>query len=143
MTLDQRRLRAAREIFEHVAERLELRFSVRLWDGSMVPRGGDADVAACITIAAPGVLGSLLRRPTVERLLRHYAAGGIDFEGGDPLAFIERTRRNKSRIRGRRLGKAFLLRRALPLLFAFEEAGGRAPEHEYGGDATGRRHRPG
>ena len=139
MTLDQRRLRAARDIFEHLAERLELRFSVRLWDGSVVSPGGDADGAACITIAAPGVLGSLLRRPTVERLLRHYAAGGIDFEGGDPLAFIERTRRNKSRIRGRRLGKAFLLRRALPLLFAFEEAGGRAPEHEYGGDATGRR----
>ncbi len=75
MTLDQRRLRAARDIFEHLAERLELRFSVRLWDGSMVAPGGDADGAACITIAAPGVLGSLLRRPTVETLLRHYAAG--------------------------------------------------------------------
>ena len=139
MTLDQKRLRAARDIFEHLAERLDMRFSVRLWDGSIVPRGGDADPAACITIGGPGVLGSLLRRPTLETLLRHYAAGRIDFEGGDPLAFIERTRRNKSRIRGRRLGKAFLLRRALPLLFAFEKAAQRAPEHEYGGDATGRR----
>ena len=88
---------------------------------------------------APGVLGSLLRRPTLERVLRHYAAGGIDFAGGDPLAFIERTRRDKSRSRRRRLSKAFLLRRALPLLFAFEEAARRAPEHEYGGDASGRR----
>ena len=102
MTLDQKRLRAARDIFEHLAERLELRFSVRLWDGSVVAGGGDDDGAACITIAAPGVLGSLLRRPTLERLLRHYAAGGIDFEGGDPLAFIERTRRGKSRTRKRR-----------------------------------------
>ncbi len=65
MTLDQRRLRAARDIFEHLAEQLDTRFSLRLWDGSIVPLGRDADHSYCITISGPGVLGSILRRPTL------------------------------------------------------------------------------
>ena len=64
-TSNHKRLSAARDIFEHLAEQLDTRFSVRLWDGAIVPLGRDADHSYCITISGPGVLGSILRRPTL------------------------------------------------------------------------------
>lgn len=136
-TSDDKRLNAARNIFEHLAERLDTRFCVRLWDGSIVPLGRNADSAHCITISGPGVLGSILRRPTLETLVRHYAAGHIDFEGGDLLAFIGLARQKKAKVKGRHLRKGFLLKHALPLLLAFEDKVQLA--HEYTDDATGRR----
>ncbi len=133
---DHKRLNAARNIFEHLAERLDTRFCVRLWDGSIVPLGRHADPAHCITISGPGVLGSILRRPTLETLVRHYAAGHIDFEGGDLLTFIGLARQKKVKIKARHLRKGFLLKHALPLLFAFEDKVQLA--HAYTDDATGR-----
>ncbi len=133
---DDKRLSAARNIFEHLAEQLDARFSVRLWDGSIVPLGRHTDHAYCITISGPGVLGSILRRPTLETLVRHYAAGHIDFEGGDLLTFVELARQKKVKIKGRHLRKSFLLKRALPLLLAFEDKV--QPAHEYADDKTGR-----
>jgi len=132
---DQKRLRAARKIFEHLAEQLDTSLSVRLWDGSVVPLGREADPAYCIAISGPGVLGSMLRRPTLETLMRHYAAGHIDFEGGDLLTLIALSRQKKAKIKGRHLRKGFLLRHALPLLFAFEEKV--QLTHEYDEDETG------
>jgi cyclopropane-fatty-acyl-phospholipid synthase len=90
---DDKRLSAARDIFTHLAEQLDAPFSVRLWDGSTVPLGRDADDTYCITISDASVLGAILRRPTLETLARHYAAGHIDFEGGDLLTFVEMARR--------------------------------------------------
>ena len=134
---DDKRLSAARDIFAHLAEQLDAPFSVRLWDGSTVPLGQGADTAHCITISDASVLGSILRRPTLETLVRHYAAGHIDFEGGDLLTFVEMARRKKVRIKGRHLRKGFLLKRALPLLLT---PGSKLRlGHEYAADETGRR----
>ncbi|PCJ61515.1 MAG: SAM-dependent methyltransferase [Rhodospirillaceae bacterium] len=136
MFSDQTHLRAARNIFEHLAEQLDTRLSIRLWDGSIVPLGRHADPARCIAIRGPGVLGSLLRRPTLETLLRHYATGRIDFEGGDLLTFITLAREKKIKIKWQHLRKGFLLKHALPLFFAFED--NRRLAHAYAGDETGR-----
>ena len=35
-----------------------------------------------LTIAGPGVIASMLRRPTLDRLIRLYAKGRIGLEGG-------------------------------------------------------------
>ena len=83
------------------------------------------------------MLGSILRRPTLATLLRHYAAGDIDFEGGDLLTFVELARRKKVKFKGRALRKGFLLKRALPLLLTREDKVHLA--HDYAGDETGRR----
>jgi cyclopropane-fatty-acyl-phospholipid synthase len=136
-TKDRRRLQAAREIFEHLAEQLDSRFNVRLWDGSLVPLGREADPAYRITISGPGVLGSILRRPSLETFARHYAAGNIDFEGGDLITLGELAREKRIKIKADKLRKGYLLRRALPLLLAFEdkvELG-----HEFTEDETGRK----
>ena len=68
--------------------------------------------------------------------MRHYAAGHIDFEGSDLLTFIGLARQKKVKIKARHLRKGFLLKHALPLLFAFEDKVQLA--HAYTDDATGR-----
>jgi cyclopropane-fatty-acyl-phospholipid synthase len=135
LTPDDKRLAAARDIFAHLGERLGLRLSVQLWDGSLVPLGPEADGRYRITVGGPGVLGSILRRPSLESLARHYAAGNIDFEGGDLITLVELAREKRVRLKARDLSKGFLLKRALPLLLAREEKV--ALDHEYADDETG------
>jgi len=130
-------LAATREILEYVGRALDARVSVRLWDGTMVPLGSSVEPGFFVSIGGPEVLGSLVRRPSIETLLRHYAAGRIDFCGGDLIAFGEllRSRPAKQALRG--LGRARLIRKALPLLLAPSRDS--SPEHRYRGDETGRR----
>ena len=94
---------------------MSARFSVRLWDGSMVPMGSDVDPRFFLSLRGPGVLGTILRRPTLETLLTHYASGDLDFHGGDLMAFGEIARKS-SRLRTRDLDKGMLLREAFSLL---------------------------
>lgn len=136
MGSDQRRLAAARRIFEHLAVLMNASFSIRLWDGTVIPLGQDVDERAAVSISGPGVLGAILRRPTLETLLRHYAAGHIDVQGGDLIAFVEAVRRRRARIRGRDLRKLFLLRQALPLLLTRPDPSGLS--HGFANDETGR-----
>jgi len=57
---DQSQLIAAKELFEHIGASVNLRFSIRLWDGSMVALGHDVDPNFFISISSAGVLGALL-----------------------------------------------------------------------------------
>lgn len=129
------RLQAARRIFEHIAGVLDASFSVRLWDGTIVPLGSEADPRYFISISGPGVIGSILRRPTLENILRHYASGAIDFSGENLIDFGDfvRTHKAKSRLRG--LSKSLLLREAMPLLLAPPDKA--ALQHEFSADETG------
>jgi cyclopropane-fatty-acyl-phospholipid synthase len=115
---DQRRLDAARRIFEHLAKIVDIPFSLRLWDGTMVPLGHDATEDRYFTISGPGVLGSLLRKPSPENFFRHYVTGHIDVHGSDLIACLEVTRvkKKESKIRLADLRKGFPWVQALPLL---------------------------
>lgn len=86
-TSDPRRLNAAREIFEHLAERLDTPFSVRLWDGSIVPLGRDADRA---------------RRSRPLHHDRRPGRAGFDFAAADAGDLAAPLRRRRHRFRGRR-----------------------------------------
>lgn len=114
---DDKQLSAARRILEHVAGKLNAQFSVRLWDDSMVPMGPDVDPRFFISLRGPGVLGTLLRNPSLETLLTHYASGDIDFHGGNLMEFGEVARKT-GRLRTRDLDKGLLLREAAALFFA-------------------------
>lgn len=111
-------LAAARDIVRHVAKRLDTPFSLQLWDGSVVPLGQNAEPGLVIRLAGPGVIGAIVRRPTLETVIRQYATGGIDFAGADMLTFIEMARTRKIRLKPRDLPIGHLLWRALPFLFA-------------------------
>ena len=142
-TSEQKYLDAARRIFTHLAETADAKVSIRLWDGSSIPLGDNASEQWNISIKGPEVLGSILRRPTLENLLRQYASGGIDFNGGDLIDFYEVLRTRGLRTKGvssgqikKRLNKGYLLRQALPLLFA--KKNGTKLSHQFRGDDSGR-----
>src|SRR5687767_14368684 len=102
------RLNNLRAVLERVAGCLDSGASVRLWDGSVGPLGPDADPGLCLAVRGPGVIGSLLRRPTLDNLLTLYATGQIDFQGADLYTFAEQARVRQARGKLRSLGKLWL-----------------------------------
>lgn len=133
---EQQQLEAARHLFRQLAPTLNRRISIQLWDGSLIPLSENSDPDYFISISGPGVLGSLMRRPSYENLLFHYASGSIDIHG-DLIDFVNLARQKQPRDRSKRVSKIRLLKTALPLLFA--PASGVTVSHKYGDDEIGRR----
>jgi Cyclopropane fatty acid synthase and related methyltransferases len=133
-------LAAARTVLNRLAESLNARFSVELWDGSRVPLGADVHPDLRVVIKSPGVIAGLLRWPTLDNLVRHYATGQIEVLGGDLIDFFEAARVERSRARMKRLPTSLLLKSAWPFLFA--PAQELRPEHAYDGDQVGRKASP-
>ena len=126
----------ARRLFEYIGSVINSRFSVRLWDGSVVPMGEEVDPQFAISIEDPGVIGSLLRRPTAENLLLHYVKGRFEIHG-DLLDFLRMIRDKKNR-RGK-LRKRTLLKLATPFLFSrSRRRASLQAEHKYTAEETGR-----
>jgi cyclopropane-fatty-acyl-phospholipid synthase len=93
--------------------------SVRLWNGDVIPLGSNVDPDLFISLSGPGVIGSLLRRPSLETLTRLYAKGHIDFQGGDLMDVHAALQPGgSSRKALKKIGKGFLVRKMLPFLFA-------------------------
>ena len=136
-----RQLTAAKKFLTDLAGVVNTRVSVRLWDGSMIPLGEQVEPDLFLSISGPGVIGSLIRRPTPENLLGHYAHGRIQMHGADVHTFIETMRVPRSR---QRLKKSIGIKAAkalLPFLLARQETAG--IEHAYDGDEIGHRRRTG
>ncbi len=133
---EQSRLEATRKLFEQLGALTDLPFSIRLWDGSLIPMGRGAEGEFLISLNGPGVIGSLLRKPSYENLLLHYAQGHIDMHG-DLLDFFALVRARKhDKNAGKKINKATLLKNALPLLFT--PSGKGTVRHQYRDEATGR-----
>lgn len=140
---EEKQLVAARQLFTHVAQIADASISIRLWDGSFIPLGDNADSSWFINIKGPEVLGALLRKPTLESFIRQYATGGIDFCGGELIDFYTMLRTRGSRTQGvsskqikSRLNKGYLLKKAIPLFFARSQSN--RPDHQFYGDDSGR-----
>ncbi len=140
---DSKYLSAATRIFSHLAEIADANISIRLWDGSYVPLGDNATEQWYISIKGPEILGTILRKPTLENVLCQYALGNIDFCGGQLIDFYEVLRRRGIRTKGvssgrikKRLNKWYLIRQAVPLIFAKKATAGL--EHQFQGDDIGR-----
>ncbi len=135
--VQDKKLTAARRIVEDLAHHLDLDMSVRLWDGSVVPLGSRVTSPLAITIASPGVIASLLRRPTLDRLIRHYAHGQIGFEGGTLIDLGRQFEGDggSSRKRLKGMSKRRMVGHLLPFLLAPADKPERS--RAYGGDAEG------
>ncbi len=133
---DRRQLQSARTLLEHVAEKMNARISVRLWDGSLIPLGEQVEPGLFVSISGPGVFGSLLRRPTIDNLMRHYARGHIDLQGADIHTVLTTVRTRGSRKRGRSLSKSLVVRSLLPFVFTPPESS--HLDHCFAGDEWGR-----
>jgi cyclopropane-fatty-acyl-phospholipid synthase len=136
---DQRRLTAAKHIIQHIGNVLDLPVSVRLWDGTIVPLGKQADRERFFSIDDVGVFGSLLRRPSLETLFRLFASGHIDVHGADFMTFLElvqvRRKQQHGHVVNRRLRAGFPWSSVLPLLTAPGPSA--TLSHRYSGDETG------
>lgn len=130
-----RQIRQATALFNHLREKLNSPISVRLWDGSVIPLSDTVVPGLELSFAGPGVFGSLLRRPTAENLLRHYATGGIDYTGADILTFLRTARVRKSRRKSRSVPVTLFARFAMAFLFA--KGAESDLQHSYDGDETG------
>ncbi len=132
-----KQLTAAKGLLAHLAEKCDIPVSVRLWDGSCTPLGQRAkESGITIDLRGPGVIGALLRRPTLDNFVRQYATGGIDFSGADLITVGETLRSRANRPKLKHLSKSKLFQAALPFVFAPAEQ--HEIQHEYEGDAEGR-----
>lgn len=130
-----RQIEAATSILREFAQQVDSRISVQLWDGTLVPMGTDVEPGLAIWISGPGVIGSLLRRPTPDNLVRHYARGQIDFIGTDLYSFIDSARVGNSRKRAKSVRKSAVARSLLPFLFTPPDSS--TVDHRWSGDETG------
>ncbi len=134
--VDDKRLAAARRLFEHVASRLDGSIAVRLWDGSVIPLGPEADTRYQVAFDSAATLGRLLRRPTLENLVIHYAEGHVDLLGGDLIEFVEAAQARRMKLKFRDLDKGLLFRCLWTLARTPAKAG--ATEHRFGADEAAR-----
>ena len=115
---EARQLEAAKGLASELATKLNLNASLRLWDGSVVPLGRNVTSELLVIIKAPGVISSLLRHPSLDRVIRHYAHGHIDFSGGTLIDIGEQLAFKKSRGRLKKIGKREIFEFVKPFLFA-------------------------
>ncbi|MEJ2118229.1 MAG: cyclopropane-fatty-acyl-phospholipid synthase [Alphaproteobacteria bacterium] len=132
-----RQIQAATELISELAQHLDIAASVRLWDGSLHSLGRNANGANSVTIriGGPGIIASLLRWPTLDRLIRHYAYGRIVLESGTLLDLGEQLGDSNTRKRLKRVSKLKLLKSLLPFLLARAETPGAT--RQFSGDETG------
>ena len=131
-----KQLAAARRLIAEIADALDIDAAVQLWDGSRVPLGQNVRGPLTLTIAGPGVVASMLRRPTLDRLIRLYAKGRIGLEGGTLIDLGLQLQQTSTRRRLKGLSKRRLAAALLPFLFAAPDRPGRS--RDYSGDETGR-----
>ena len=116
---EERTLRAARRLAGRIREQVDAHFSLRLWDGSLEPLGSNVAPDLALKIASPGAVASILRRPSLDRLIRHYAKGRIDVEGGSIIDIAEPIAHDRAyRRKFKALGKGALIRDLSPFLFS-------------------------
>ena len=133
---DTKQLTAARRVIAHLRETVNAPFSVELWDGSREPLGKDVHPDLRVKLTGPGVIGALLRKPTLEHAVRLYATGRIELLGGSLVDFGDLARVPGSTKKLKGLSKTLLAKNALPFLFSTEKGDA---EHDYrGADDTGR-----
>ena len=137
MAKTERQIEAARALVAEAARGLDLNASVRLWDGTLLPLGANVTGPFEIHITHPGVIGALLRWPTLDNLIRHYVSKDIDFSGGTLIDFGEQLNRGNRSVRAKDLSKLQLLSRLRPFLFTY--AGRASDDQGFTGDAQGRK----
>lgn len=133
---DSKRLAAAHKLFTQIGELINSRFSVRLWDGTMVPLGENVDTDFYLAVNTPGTIGSLLRWPTYENLLLHYVKGNLDISG-DLLDFEAVVREKRPKDTLKKINKLAIAKQCLPLLLTRSDRG--EINHRYRDETTGRK----
>jgi cyclopropane-fatty-acyl-phospholipid synthase len=135
----ERQLEAARGLAGELGAKLDLDASLRLWDGSLTPLGSNVTGPFELKIAGPGVIGSLLRRPTLDNFIRHYVEKGIDFSGGTLIDLGSQLNRGGRSVKLE--GRAALALAAKLRPFLFARASSAHDDQGFAGEITGKKRR--
>jgi cyclopropane-fatty-acyl-phospholipid synthase len=117
-----KQLAAAKSLAGALAEKLDLDMWVTFWDGSSVELGKAVSSRREIRIADPGVIASMLRRPSLDTLIQLYIAKRVDFDGGTLVDFGEQFIKPKGGAKFKNLPKLALIKGLTPFLFASADA---------------------
>ncbi len=135
-TAKQKQLEAVRGVIRSLADKLDIDAHVRLWDGSTEPLGRNVTGPLEIAISGPGVIGAILRRPTLDNIIRHYIDRRIDFRGGTLIDLGKAVNREGRSVSTRELNRIAIVRQLAPFLLTPAE---RPPDaHGFAGETTGR-----
>jgi cyclopropane-fatty-acyl-phospholipid synthase len=132
-----RQLEAARGLARALAEKLDLNASLRLWDGSLTPLGTNVTGPFEIRIADPGVIGSLLRWPTLDNFVRQYVDKGLDFSGGTLIDLGSQLNREGRSVKLKGRDTLKIARQLSPFLLA--RTGSGDDDQGFAGESTGRK----
>ena len=132
-----KQVEAVRALVRDVASKLDLNAWVRLWDGTRLPLGAAPTSNLEIKIASPGVIGAILRKPTLDTIIQQYVEKGIDYSGG---TLIDLGREINARDRKAKIKPLDALKAAAKLTpFLFAKPGVTKDAHGYEGDIIGRK----
>jgi cyclopropane-fatty-acyl-phospholipid synthase len=129
---------AARQAIEQIGSGLDLDLWIRLWDGSRIPLGRNVTGDLTLSISSPGVISSILRWPTLDRMLRHYLHGQIDFEGGTLIDLGNLLAFQRTRSELKQLNKWHLFKCILPFFLVKADKPERGRGYGKGEVGTGR-----
>ncbi len=109
---------AMKELVAQLAEVLDVNASVRLGDGEALPLGKNVTGPLVLVFKEPAVISSLLHWPSLDHLIRHYAQGNLDLEGGTIIDFGQLFSKSSSRKKFKALSRRKLIKNMLPFVFA-------------------------
>ena len=135
LTPEKKQLEATHRILKHLKDTLDIPISVQLWDGSKHPLSAGDISQYTFVIEGPRTVSTLLKKPTLENFIRHYAVGKVGFSGGDMHSFMEFARKNNPKKKWKQLNKPFLIKELLPFVFGPTEK--LNLEDKFKDDATG------
>ena len=133
---DAQRLEAVRGVIRSLAPRLGVDVGIRLWDGSLETLGGTPEPPLEIALSGPGVIGAILRWPTLDNIIRHYIDKRIDIRGGTLLDIGREFNRGGRDLKVKDLNRLQIVRDLAPFLRVPAEA---PPDvHGFAGEISGR-----
>jgi cyclopropane-fatty-acyl-phospholipid synthase len=133
---DPKQGEAVKSLIRNLAAQLDINASVRLWDGSVEPLGRNVTSPLEIAISGPGVIGAILRRPTLDNVIRHYIDKRIDFRGGTLIDLGREINRDGRSVDARKLSRLQMLRQLAPFLWT--PAATPPDAHGFAGEISGR-----
>ena len=81
MSAAAKRLDALKALLAEAQAKLGLKFGIKLWDGRLIPHGYPDELPR-IAIHDEAVIASLVRRPSLDTLLKAHVAGRASIENG-------------------------------------------------------------
>lgn len=131
----QQQVAAVTAIAEKLASTIDIDAHLKLWDGTLLPLGRNVKSPLAIEIAGPGVIAAILRKPTLDNIIRHYVHGHLDFSGGTLIELGRSLNRGGRSVRIKGLEAVKLASRLRP--FLFEPAHRERDTGAFGGNITG------